>query len=53
MPLINANGVDPDQTTRPAASDLGLYCLPMSHLLDARTQKSVKNRVVTQEVQDM
>ena len=26
---LNANSVDPDQTPRSAASDLGLYCLPM------------------------
>ena len=35
MPVINANSVDPDQTPRSAASDLGLHCLPMSHLWDA------------------
>ena len=29
-----ANSVDPDQTLRTAASDLGLYCLPMSLLCD-------------------
>ena len=28
----NANSVDPDQTPRPAASDLGLHCLPVSLL---------------------
>ena len=28
----NANSVDPDQTPRSAASDLGLHCLPMSLL---------------------
>ena len=33
---LNANNVDPDQTPRSAASDLGLHCLPMSLLLDAR-----------------
>ena len=33
MPVVNANSVDPDQTLR---SDLGLHCLPMSHLWDAR-----------------
>ena len=32
MSLVNANSVDPDQTPRSAASDLGLHCLPMSHL---------------------
>ena len=36
MPVVNANRVDPDQTPRSAASDLGLHCLPMSHLWDAR-----------------
>ena len=34
-PLLNANSVDPDQTPQNAASDLGLYCLPMSILWDA------------------
>ena len=32
---LNANGVDPNQTPRSAASDLGLHCLPMSLLWDA------------------
>ena len=36
MPVINANSVDPDQTPRSAASDLGLHCLPVSHLWDVR-----------------
>ena len=36
MPVVNANSVDPDQTPRSAASDLGQHCLPMSHLWDAR-----------------
>ena len=36
MPVINANSVDPDQMPLSAASDLGLHCLPMSHLWDAR-----------------
>ena len=31
-----ANSVDPDQTPRSAASGLGLHCLPMSLLCDAR-----------------
>ena len=26
-----SNSGDPDQMPRPVASDLGLYCLPMSH----------------------
>ena len=37
FPVHNANSVDPDQTPRSAASDLGLPCLPMSFFLwDAR-----------------
>ena len=35
MPVFSANNVDPDQTPHSAASDLGLLCLPMSHLWDA------------------
>ena len=35
-PINNANSIDPDQTPRPAASDLGLHYLPMSHLWNAR-----------------
>ena len=35
IPVINANGVDPDQTPHSVASDLGLHCLPMSLLWDA------------------
>ena len=35
----NANSVNPDQTPRSAASDLGLYCLPMSILWDARLER--------------
>ena len=31
-----ANSVDPDQTPRSAASDLGLHCLPRSQERDAR-----------------
>ena len=33
--IMSANSVDPDQTSRSAASDLGPHCLPMSHLRDA------------------
>ena len=33
---LNANSGEPDQTSRFAASDLGLHCLPMSRLWDAR-----------------
>ena len=36
MSVINADSVDPDQTPRFAASDLGLHCLPTSHFWDAR-----------------
>ena len=36
MPVVNANIVDPDQTLRSAASDLGLHYLSMSNLWDAR-----------------
>ena len=36
MLVVSANSVDPDQTPHSAASDLGLHCLPMSHLWDAR-----------------
>ena len=28
IPVCNANSVDPDQTPRFAASDLGLHCVP-------------------------
>ena len=33
---LNADSVDPDQTSRSAASDLDLLCLPISILWDAR-----------------
>ena len=37
IPVFNANSVDPDQTPRSAASDLGLHCLPVSLFIwDAR-----------------
>ena len=35
-PVINASNADPDQTPHSAASDLGLHCLQMSLLWDAR-----------------
>ena len=35
-PVLNANSVDPGQTPRSVASDLGLLCLPMSLKWDAR-----------------
>ena len=36
MPVFKANCVDPNQTPRCAASDLGLHCLPVALLWDAR-----------------
>ena len=33
---LNANNVDPDQTPSSVSSDLGLHCLPISLLWDAR-----------------
>ena len=33
---LNANSVDPDQTPRSAASDLGLHCLPTALLWGTR-----------------
>ena len=36
IPVLYANSVGPDQMPRSAASDLGLHCLPMSLLWDAR-----------------
>ena len=34
--IFKANRIAPDGTPRLAASDLGLFCLPMSHKKDAR-----------------
>ena len=34
--FLLANSGEPDQTTRFAASDLVLHCLPMSHKIDAK-----------------
>ena len=34
--VSNANSEDPDQTPHSVSSDLGLHCLPMSLLWDAR-----------------
>ena len=36
IPIFNAMSVDPDQTPHSAASDLGLHCLLMSLLWNAR-----------------
>ena len=38
IPVFNANSVDPDQTPRSAASDLGLHCLPITLLPDSRLE---------------
>ena len=39
MSELIPNKVDPDQTPRSAASDLGLLCLPMSLLWDTKGQR--------------
>ena len=36
MSGLNTNSVEPDQMLCSVASELGLHCLPMSHLWDAR-----------------
>ena len=36
IPVLNANSVDRDQMPHSAVSDLGLHCLPLSLLWDAR-----------------
>ena len=36
IPVLDTNSVDPDQKPRSVASDLGLHCLQMSLLWDAR-----------------
>ena len=43
IPVLNANSVDPDQTPRYAASDLGLHCFPMSLLWDARLKRGIQD----------
>ena len=43
IPVFNANSVDPDQTSCSVASDLGLHCLLMPLLRDAR-HKWVKHK---------
>ena len=37
--MFNSYSVDPDQTLRSVASDLGLHCLPTSQFWDARQQR--------------
>ena len=46
IPLVIVNSIGPDQTPRSAASDLDLYCLPMSISCDAR-RKWVKENGYT------
>ena len=36
--VLYAKSVDPNLTPRVVATDLGLYCLPRSHLWDARNK---------------
>ena len=43
MPVVNANSVDPDQTPRSAASDLGLHCLSLSHLFQVPLVMTLSN----------
>ena len=45
IPVLTAYSVDPDQTPHFAASDLGLYYLPMSFLWDVR-HTWIKARIV-------
>ena len=40
---FNAHSVDPDQMPRSAAFDLGLHCLPMSFLWNARFNRLKKS----------
>ena len=42
---MQVNSGDPDQTLHSVASDLGLHCLPMSHIKDAR-HIWVKNAII-------
>ena len=38
IPVFEANSVVPGKSPRSVASDLGLPCLPMSHLWNARNK---------------
>ena len=42
--LLNANSVDSDQTLKNAVSNLGLHCLSVSCLWDARHKWLIRNR---------
>ena len=37
--LLNVNSVDPDQTKPSVVSDLGLHCLPITHLGVSRLKR--------------
>ena len=41
--VINANHVDPDQMPGSVASDLGLHCLPVSILWEAKNHIACTN----------
>ena len=41
MSVLNENSVDPDQTPSTAASDLGLYCLTMHIVRDAKHHENI------------
>ena len=38
MAYLSANSGDPDQTLHSVASDLGLYCLPITRLVGLKTK---------------
>ena len=50
IPVFIVNSVDPDQTLRSVASDLGLHCLTMSRLWDARCKGLRKISKLSREV---
>ena len=55
IPVNNANSKDPDQTPRSVASDLGLHCLHMSLLWDARLKwvKGYVLRIASQQLHNI
>ena len=46
IPVFNANSIQPDLTPRYAASEQGLYCLPVSLLRDARHKRVIRKSYV-------
>ena len=40
IPVFNSNSVDPDQTPRTAASDLGIHCVPGGCDMDLENRDS-------------